>query len=119
MRSPLLAAALALFGTPALGQNPGDKPALPAGAWNVDLINADTFKQLPAHRVTNNTKWEPGVLPQACWNDPIFYEPRLHWADFEVRNIRFSDCDKGSWAICRHKDAKESWNEITEVSRRV
>ena len=115
MHSVLLAITVAVLGTPALGQNPGDKPPLPAGAWNTDLINADTLKQLPAHSVTNNTKWEAGVLPTACWNDPYFYEPRLLWADFEARNIRYSDCDKGSWAICRHKNAAESWSEITQV----
>ena len=116
MRSTLFVVTAAVLGAPAFAQNPGDKPALPAGAWNTDLINADTLAQLPLHSVTTNTKWEAGVLPKACWNDPYFYEPRLLWDDFEVRNIRFSDCDKGSWAICRHKNAGQSWSEITQVS---
>lgn len=72
----------------------------------------DMTHQLPSHN-NLSAAWAPGSIPKYCYNEAKTY--KLNPADFEVRNVLYTDCS-ASWAICRYKGASKDWNTVIDVS---
>ncbi|KAK0722673.1 hypothetical protein B0T26DRAFT_870692 [Lasiosphaeria miniovina] len=71
------------------------------------------IKYLPNHTFTT-TQWTNGQWPEICRNISVNSD---NWsaADFTVYNVTFSDCSV-PYALCRHKNAPKSLNQI-EIAR--
>jgi len=80
--------------------------------FNMDQAETDLTNDLPSHSYTHDA-WAAGFVPRACYNEAI--ANNLKPADFEVWNVHYSDCSGSPWAICRHKQATESWDFLITV----
>ena len=72
----------------------------------------DVTRELPSHN-NRSVAWAAGWIPKYCYNEARTYN--LSPADFEVRNVYYTDCS-ASWAICRYKGASKSWDTVIDVS---
>ncbi|KAF7556858.1 hypothetical protein G7Z17_g1098 [Cylindrodendrum hubeiense] len=102
----------------ATGQGLGRPFLYPPGSSIGPTREKDMMKELPLPSVTSSA-WEDGYLPKACYDVARNAIPAMTSADFEVRNLRFSDCSLGSWAVCRHKGSGASWDLITGALGRI
>ncbi|KAH8892979.1 hypothetical protein GQ53DRAFT_610605, partial [Thozetella sp. PMI_491] len=85
-----------------------DKPAVFSSSDEWNRQDPDLNKEL-AQKTFTSAAWGEGWIPQYCYSEANTYG--LNPADFEVRNVKFSDCS-GSWAVCRHKNSPETWTTI-------
>ncbi|KAL2068042.1 hypothetical protein VTL71DRAFT_16140 [Oculimacula yallundae] len=118
--SSLKVASLAsiLFCTSALTQRL-DKPTL-WGAGMSPLIDQGLWKYLVPTPSTV-TQWAAGSIPQRCADVANTEGPKLNPADFEVFNVRYSDCLNpwGPWSFCRHKNAPISQASMIDLFGRI
>lgn len=75
---------------------------------------------LPTPAATYVNWTDPSLIPAKCKdtisNTNNFFHYTLDPIDFQVFDVKYDDCNLGSWTFCRHPNATFTQNDMITVS---
>ncbi|KAK0639864.1 hypothetical protein B0T16DRAFT_361514, partial [Cercophora newfieldiana] len=81
-----------------------------------EAVQDKHFRSILPQQRWRTHDWSPAWMPKHCFEEA--QNNNFNPADFVVKDVWFEDCSV-PWAVCRHKDAKESWENIINTLSQV